>query len=535
MPSLPDSPDAMPAAYSATRQPFASRAIAALSAITFALHVIVNRLSPYGFQRDEFLYMAMGRHLQLWRMDFPPFIAIVSQVERFLLGDSIVAIRFFPALAAGLMVMMAALIARELGGGRFAQILAAVAVAASPLFLRAGDLFQPVVFDQLWWTLALYALARLGSSAPRDDTLSTEPRWWIALGVACGLGLLTKFSLLFFGVALVAATIIAPQRRVLLTPWPWVAAVIAFVLGSPSIVGQLRLHYPVIGQMQTLQGSQLMHVSFWTFALGQLHWGPGVLLMLAGALYLVLADSMRRFRAVGWTCIGAFVLLLVLHGKSYYIGSIYPTLFGAGAVSFERWSERRAPSSAMALRVASMVLLVLYGALLFPLELPVVSPAGTAAFASRVGLSSTTSTNMGVPLKLPQDYADMLGWPELVNAVARVYDSLPPEKRAQVVLVGENYGEAGAMEFYGPRLGLPRVVSAAGSYWFFGPGERPGTVMVSLGVTREDLAKFYETVTPAGRVINEWGVPEEMDVSIYVGEHPRATIQSIWPSLAGRN
>ena len=129
----------------------------------------------------------------------------------------------------------------------------------------------------------------------------------------------------------------------------------------------------------------------------------------------------------------------------------------------------------------------------------------------------------------------MLGWPQLVNAVARVYDSLPPEKRAQVVLVGENYGEAGALEFYGPRLGLPRVVSAAGSYWFFGPGERSGTVAVSLGVTREDLAKFYETVTPAGRVINEWGVPEETDVSIYVGEHPRATIQSIWPSLAGRN
>jgi len=525
----------MPTTHSATRQPFAASTVGALSAGIFVLHFLVNRLSPYGFQRDEFLYMAMGRHLQLWRMDFPPFIAIASQVERFLLGDSIAAIRFFPALAAASIVFMAAMIARELGGGRFAQILAAVAVAASPLFLRAGDLFQPVVFDQLWWTLALYALARLGSGAPRDDTLSADPRWWIALGVACGLGLLTKFSLLFFGVALVAAIIIAPQRRVLLTPWPWLAAVIAFVLGSPSIVGQLRLHYPIVEQMRTLQGSQLMHVSFWTFALGQLHWGPGVLLALTGALYLVLADSMRRFRAVGWTCIGAFVLLLVLHGKSYYIGPIYPTLFGAGAVGFERWSARLARTSAMVLRVAGVALIVVYATLLFPLELPIVSPAGTAAFAARLGMSSTTSTNMGVPLKLPQDYADMLGWPELVNAVARVYDSLPPQKRAQVVLVGENYGEAGAMEFYGPKLGLPRVVSAAGSYWFFGPGERPGTVVVSLGVTREDLVKFYEIVTPAGRVINEWGVPEEKDVSIYVGEHPRATIQSIWPSLAGRN
>ncbi|MEP7086718.1 MAG: glycosyltransferase family 39 protein, partial [Gemmatimonadota bacterium] len=296
------------------RQPFASRTVAALSAITLALHVVVNRFSPFGFQRDEFLYMAMGRHLRLWRMDFPPFIAIISQVERFLLGDSMVAIRFLPAVAAGLLVMMAAFVARELGGGKFAQLLAAVAVATSPLFLRAPDLFQPVIFDQLWWTLALYALIRLSGGAPRDETLATTPRWWIVLGMVCGVGLLTKFSLLFFGAALVAALIIAPQRRVLLTPWPYAAAVLAFAIGSPSLVGQLALGYPVADQMKTLQGSQLAHVSLFSFVLGQLVWGPGVLLALGGALFLVMATGMRPYRAVGWTCIGAFMLLLVLHG-----------------------------------------------------------------------------------------------------------------------------------------------------------------------------------------------------------------------------
>ena len=158
------------------------------------------------------------------------------------------------------------------------------------------------------------------------------------LGVACGLGLLTKFSLLFFGAALVVAILIAPQRRVILTPWPWLAAVIAFVIGSPSIVGQVVLGYPVISQMKTLQGSQLAHVSAWSFVGGQFYLGAAVLLALAGALYLVIAERMRPFRAVGWTCIGAFMLLLVLHGKSYYIGPIYPTLFAAGAIAFERWS-----------------------------------------------------------------------------------------------------------------------------------------------------------------------------------------------------
>ena len=513
----------------------AARPIAALSAFTFALHVLVNRFSPYGFQRDEFLYMAMGRHLRLWRMDFPPFIAMLSQAERFLFGDSMIAIRVAPALGAALLVLMAALIARELGGGTFAQLLAAIAVVASPLFLRTGDLFQPVIFDQLWWTLALYALVKLGSTAPTDDALSTAPRWWIVLGLACGLGLLTKFSLLFFGAALVAAILISPQRRVILTPWPWLAAVIAFVIGSPSIVGQVLLGYPVIAQMKTLQHSQLEHVSAWSFVAGQFYLGAAALLALGGALSLVLAERMRRFRAVGWTCIGAFLLLLVLHGKSYYIGPIYPTLFAAGAVAYERWTERRSSRAAVLSRGFSIAVLVVYAALAAPLELPIFPKETTAAFASRSKISGATKTNQGVALKLPQDYADMLGWPELAAAVAHAYDSLPPEKRAQAVLIAENYGEAGALEYYGPRLGLPRVVSAAGSYWFFGPGEKPGTVAVTLGVTKEDLEKFFGTVTPAGRVINAWGVPEESDVSVYVAENPRTTLQAIWPSLAGRN
>jgi len=176
-----------------------------------------------------------------------------------------------------------------------------------------------------------------------------------------------------------------------------------------------------------------------------------------------------------------------------------------------------------------------YAAVGAPLELPIFSKETTAAFASRSKMSGATRTNQGVALKLPQDYADMLGWPELAAAVAHAYDSLPPEKRAQAVLGADNYGEAGALEYYGPRLGLPRVVSSAGSYWFFGPGEKPGTVLVSLGVTKEDLERWYGTVTPAGRVINTWGVPEESDVPIYVAENPRTTLQAIWPSLAGEN
>lgn len=524
-----------PSTTNTSRPPFAARAIAALAFLTFALHVAVNWLSPYGFQRDEFLYMAMGRHLRLWSMDFPPFIAMLSEAQRFLFGDSIVAVRLAPAIAAGLVVFMAALSAREMGAGRFAQALASIAVMTSVVFIRSGDLFQPVVFDQLWWTLSLFAIAKLGATARTDETLSASPRWWIWLGVACGLGLLTKFSLLFFGAALAVALVIAPQRRVMLTRWPWIAAAIAVVLGSPSIVGQLRLGFPVVGQMQTLQHQQLMHVSLWSFVANQIYIGPAILLAITGVLYLLLAESMRRFRVIGWTCVGAFVILLLLHGKAYYIAPIYPALFAAGTVALQRWSAARAGVWTTAMRVAIVVLLFANAILLSPVELPIYSREVTANFVTRSGLSAASQTNQGRQLRLPQDYADMLGWPEEVAAVARVYDSLPPEKRAQAVLGADNYGEAGALEFYGPRHGLPPVISGAGSYWFFGPGDKPGTVLIVLGGEKEDLDHLYGTVTQAGRVVNEWGVPEESDVAIFVAEHPRRTLQEAWPSLAGQN
>ncbi|UCD25270.1 MAG: glycosyltransferase family 39 protein, partial [Gemmatimonadota bacterium] len=201
--------------------------------VKLALHFGVNLLGPYEFHRDEFLYMAMGEHLQLWSMDFPPFIAIVSEFTRSLFGNSLFAIRLFPALFGAALLVLAATLARDLGGRRLAQLLAAFFVFASLLFMRAANLFQPVVFDQVWWTVALLALVKLGSSNDR--------RWWILFGVACGFGLLSKFSVLIFGLAALIGLLISTRRTDLLTPWPWYAALIAFAIGSPSIVGQIQL------------------------------------------------------------------------------------------------------------------------------------------------------------------------------------------------------------------------------------------------------------------------------------------------------
>ena len=207
-----------------------SAPVVALAALTVALHVATNAFSPYGVHRDEFLYLAMGRHLDLFRMDFPPAIAILAKISM-ALGDSLVALRIFPALIVGLLVILAASIARELGGGRYAQILGALCVIASPLFLRAGNLLQPVVVDQLAWTVGLFALVKLGRT--------NDEKWWVWYGVATGFGLLTKFSAIFFGGATLLALLASPQRRWILTPWPWIAFVLVIAIGSPSWIGQI--------------------------------------------------------------------------------------------------------------------------------------------------------------------------------------------------------------------------------------------------------------------------------------------------------
>ncbi len=498
-------------------KPFAIGPVAALAAVKLGLHLWVNATTTYGFHRDEFLYLAMGRHLRLWRMDFPPGIALLAEATRAVAGDTLLAIRLGPALAGAALVVAAAVFARELGGGKRGQALAGLAVLASPLFLRSANLFQPVVLDQLAWTAALLALTRL---AWRPD-----PGWWLGLGVALGLGLLVKLSVAFLGVGIVAAILLTPLRRSLLTPWPWVALLVALGLGSPSLAGQWALRFPVVTQLADLRQLQLERVTPMDFLVGQLLYGPGTLLAAGGLAALLLAKRFARFRALGWSCVGALVILLLLKGKPYYLGPVYPALYAAGAVPLER----------SALRWAAAALILGYGLVVLPLGVPVLPPDRMAAYVQTIGAAPTLRTNTGELERLPQDYADMLGWEEQVAAVGKVYRGLSDQDRRQVVILAGNYGEAGAIDFLGSRYGLPPVVSPAGSYWFFGPGEKPGAVVVSIGPGREDLAPYFDSVEPAARITHPWAVAEERDLTVFVARRPRRTLQEIWPTLAGRN
>jgi 4-amino-4-deoxy-L-arabinose transferase-like glycosyltransferase len=493
--------------------------IVGLIVLKLVVHLVAAGMTPYEFHRDEFLYFSMGTHLRLFHMDFPPMIALLSELLRHTVGVSVFAYRVFPAIVGTLLCALALLGVRRMGGGRTALVLTGVAMLSSPLFMRTATLFQPVVLDQLWWTAAIYALLRLEQT---DD-----PRWWWVLGLAGGLGLLTKFSIFFIGFGVLVALLVTPRRRALLGPGPWIALGVALVIGSPSLIGQINFDWPVIHQMEGLQRGQLDRMTWGEYLANQvLMTGPSVLLAVAGAVALTWRGPLARYRPVGIACVATFLLLGVLHGKPYYAGPVYPILFAAGAVWIERVGRARLRRAmAWSLGLASAA----FGIAVAPFGLPIVPPEPMARYAAAAGITAATQTNWGTQLQLPQDYADMLGWREKVDAVALVVASLTPAERERAVLYGANYGQAGALDLYGRRLGLPPVVSLAGSFYNFGPGERPGNVLVLLGVEPEDLDDLAcRSLEMPARVTNAWAVPGEDDVPVLVCRGPRMTLWEIW-------
>jgi 4-amino-4-deoxy-L-arabinose transferase-like glycosyltransferase len=420
-----------------------------------------------------------------------------------------------PALAGTTILLLTLLIVRELGGKRPALLLAALPLILSPLFLRTANLFQPVALDQLWWTLGFFALIKLRNTE--------DPRWWLVLGAAGGLGLLTKFSILFFGLAVLIGLLLSEQRRAFVGPWPWIAMLMALVIGLPSVIGQVNLGFPVVGQLQDLRTVQLQRTSFGDFLMGQVLFGPGFILAIVGAAGLFVHPTVRRYRLTGWIALAAFAIIAALQGKSYYVGPVYPMLYAAGAVTLQHIA--RAPLRQVA-QWGIGALVFAYGMFTLPFGLPFLPPEPMARYATATGITSAVTTNRGVVLRLPQDYGDMLGWKELVEAVADVYHALPARDAERMVVYGANYGEAGALDLYGPPLGLPPVVSMAGSFYFFGPGDRPGEVMLFVGVEPEDIEDLCGALEVT-RFTQEWTV-EENDVPMMVCREPNRTVQEVW-------
>jgi hypothetical protein len=495
----------------------APRAVWALGALFLVLHLLPR--PGYGFHRDELLYLAMADHLEPLAMQFPPLIALLGWVAKAMPVDLLWAVRLLPALAGTAVLAASVAIARRLGGGRAAQVLTALAMPVAPLILRTGALLHPVIFEILWWTLAVWAFVELLAGADR--------RWWILFGAAAGLGGLTKFSAAIFGVAMAVGVFASPLRRDFRTRWPWLAVALGALMAFPSVLGQIHWGWPFFEQARVLRESQLDRVTPASFLTGQLFLdGAAFPLLLAGVAALFAARSLRPFRPLGVAALAALAFLLLLGGKEYYFGPMHPALLAAGSVAVAGWLEGRRWAWRGAVAWGAVG-----GILLLPMGIPLLPPAAMAEYSAALGLTRAVTTNRGTMLPLPQDYADMLGWREQAAEVARVYHALPEEDRSRTTIVGGNYGRTGALAVYREEFGLPYPVSRAGDFWAWGHGQDDPRVVIIVGGTVEELSEAFVEVVEAGRISTPLGVEEEQSVPIHVCRGPREPIPELWARL----
>lgn len=487
----------------------------ALAGFKLLLHLLLA--GQYGYFRDELYFLDCGRHLAFGYVDHAPLIALVSRAA-LALGGSLYALRVFPAAAGAGLVALAMLIAWRLGGRAFAQALTGVAVIAAPIFLGIDGLMTMNAFEPLFWMGAVYVLIRIIQTG--------EGRLWIAIGALLGVGLENKHSTAFFAIALGVALVLRPERRWLRTRWPWIAAGLALALFLPNLIWQAMHGFPTLEDLANVKSTGKNVVLGPVAFVGQqvLMTHPVLLPLWAGGLLWLFRHDGGRYRVLGFTFVVFFAMLFALHGKNYYLAPIYPALFAAGAVGFEALvGGRRGP------KAAAIALIVAAGAIMAPMTLPLLSPERYLAYEKAMGFSPP-KTEVGHRGRLPQHFGDRFGWPELVAEVARIYDALPAEDRARACIFANNYGEAGAMNLFGPRYGLPPTVSAHQTHFFWGPRGCTGEVLIVLQDDRETLEGICASVEEAGVHTHPWGMAEENN-PIYVcrGLHP--PLAEMWPRL----
>ncbi|MBI4585948.1 MAG: glycosyltransferase family 39 protein [Planctomycetes bacterium] len=499
--------------------------VACLAGLKLAIHLSTS--SNYGIFIDELYFLACGEHLDWGYVDMPPLTGVQTFLARFLFGDSMLAIRLFPSLAGAGIVLMAGAVARELGGGRYAQALAALAALVAPVYLATCSYISMNSIEPLLWMGCIGVLLRMVKSG--------NTRLWILFGVLGGLGLQNKHTMAIFGCAVVVALLLVSERRLMANRWFLLGGAAAFLIFLPNLIWMVNHGFPHLEQLANIRRNQrnvaLSPLEFLGQEIVLLH-PLAAPIWIAGLGWLFAGRKARPFRSLGWAYLAALALLLVLKGRVYYLAPAYPMLLAAGAAALEAWFCRPGWSY---LRPAYLILLALGGAVTAPMALPILPPETYIAYSRALGLAPPRIENRETS-DLPQLFADRFGWPEMVAAAARIYRSLPAADQAKTAFFCQDYGSAGAIDFYGPRLGLPKAVSGHLTYWYWGPREHTGEIVIVLGShKRADLENRYASVVDAAVVSHPYSMRSQ-NFTIYLCREPRGwTLREVWPKLKNWN
>jgi hypothetical protein len=494
--------------------------IGGLSLAACILHMLFN--GRYGYFVDELYYLACSHHLDWGYVDQAPLIAIVTWIERTTLGDSLHALRFLPAVASGLLVLLTGLITRELGGRRYAQMLACVAVIVAPLYLGLGNLLTMNAFEPLFWMGCVLVAIKIikGGSA----------KLWLAFGVLAGVGLENKHSMVFFGFGFLAGLLLTAERRLLRSPWFWLGGLLAFLIFAPNLVWEIHRGFPTVELLRNVQRSgrnvPLSSANFLAQQMLIVH-PIAAPLWLAGLWYFLRDQGGRRFRVLGWTYLIILLCFLVLNGRVYYLAPAYPMLFAAGAGAFERFAER---GKRAWLRPAYVAALLVTGALLAPFAYLPILPVETYMAYSRAVHFEPPRIETSKMGPLPQLYADMYGWKEMAEAVAGAYNKLSPEDKQRCAIFGQNYGQAGAIDFFGAKMGLPNAISGHQNYFYWGPRGYTGECMIVMDDTPDRLSQEFDFWEKVATVYHPYSMPYQ-HFDVYLCRRLHWPLTEAWPRL----
>ena len=448
------------------------------------LHTVTN--GQYGFHRDELATVDDSRHLEWGYVAYPPVTPFLARVAFGLFGPSLVGLRFIAAVALGLVLILTGMMARDLGGGRQAQVVAALAAAIGGIAFSGGTLFQYVSFDYLCWVAAAYFMVHL--------LASDNPRWFLAVGAAIGLGMLTKYTMAFLATAIAVGVVLTPARRYLRSPWLWSGVALAVVIFLPNLLWQIRHNFASLQFLQSIHTRDIRMGRTDRFVLDQFWVATNpvtVPLWLAGLFYLFTAEN-KRYRAIGWMFVIAFGLFVMAKARPYYLAPGYPMLFAAGAVWGERWIGSLSPRRAFAVRRTIWGAFAI-GALVDAAIVLPIAPLGSWWW--RVA----DKANGG-------NFNEEIAWPELVQTIARIRDSLPLEEQARLGILVADSGQAGAINLYGPELKLPGAICGMNSHWYRGYGDPPPDTVIVVGMTHEFVQRTFESCQIAGRISNPSGI-----------------------------
>ena len=489
-----------------------------LGAACFLVHLFAN--AHYDVFRDELYFIVCGLHPAFGYVDQPPLIPLIAAASFKLFGTALTPLRFLPALAMSATVALTADLARQLGGGRFAQTLAGLCVLLAPALLAVGVLLSTDCLQALSWLACAWILLRLVESG--------DERWWLAFGAVVGVSFESKYLIALYMAALAVGVVATPLRRSLARPWLYAGAALALAIALPNVLWQAQNGWPFFGVVGADIGGKAVGRSPVGFLLQQaLFVGPvSALVWLVGLWRLGVRPPRPELRALAIAYFVLLAIVIVANGKAYYVTPVYSALFAAGGVAWEAWLKR--PIA----RGIAVAVVVVPSLVPVPTVLPILPPDALVAYMQATGLSpKATQTESGRLSALPQYFADMFGWREMAAAVSAVYRDLPPDEHAQAVFFAPNYGEAAALDIYGPALGGPPAISAHNSYFLWGPRGASGDVVITLGREDARFDRFYDDVRAVGHTDSAYAMPFENGLTIWVLRRPRGPLAKVWDSL----